>query len=299
MTRLDSSFIRGSFCALATPFEGNAVDAATYAAFVRWHIEQGTNGLVPCGTTGESPTLSLEEQDLLIEICLKEAKGNIPVIAGTGSNSTAASIARTQRAEELGVDAAMLVAPYYNKPTQEGLFQHYKAVAEATDLPIIVYNVPSRTVTDVSVETLGRLSEIPNIIGVKDATANLARVRQQREACGDDFIQLSGEDVTALPFNEEGGVGCISVTANIAPALCAQMQAASLSGDQKAAKALEEKLMPLHEVLFLETSPGPVKYGLSLLGKCPEDVRLPLVTPTDATRTRVREAMAAAGLIEG
>jgi len=275
------------------------VDLLAFSGLVRWHLDEGTNGLVPCGTTGESPTLTPDEQDSLISLCVEEAGGKVPVVAGTGSNSTAASISRTRRAEELGADAAMLVAPYYNKPTQEGLYQHFKAVAEATDLPLIIYNVPSRTVTNISVETLARLTEIPNIVGVKDATANLARVSQQRAACGTDFIQLSGEDATALAFNSNGGVGCISVTANVAPSLCARMQEASLNGDDEKALALQDRLIGLHDALFLETSPAPVKYALSVLGKCSEELRLPLVTPTQATKERVHAALAAAGLIGG
>jgi len=299
MMRLGTDTFRGSFCALATPFRGGEVDADAFAKFVRWHLGQGTNGLVPCGTTGESPNLSGDEQDLLIEICLEGASRKIPVIAGTGSNSTAASIVRTRRAEELGADAAMLVVPYYNKPSQEGLFQHFKVIAEATDLPLLVYNVPGRTVTDLSVETLGRLSEIPNIVGVKDATANMDRVALQAAACGADFIQLSGDDFTAREFNTLGGVGCISVTANIAPSLNSKLQAASLSGDAVAAREIDEKLMPLHEALFLESSPSPTKYGLSLMGLAAEEIRLPLVVPSEATKSRVAAVMASLGLIEG
>ncbi len=254
---------------------------------------------MPCGTTGESPNLTSDEQDSLISLCVEAATGKIPVIAGTGSNSTAASIARTQAAEELGVDAAMLVVPYYNKPTQEGLYQHFKAVAEATALPLIIYNVPARTVSDISVETLARLAEIPNIVGVKDATADLARVSQQRAACGTDFIQLSGEDATALAFNANGGVGCISVTANVAPGLCAAMQEASLNGEDEKALGLQDRLIGLHDALFLETNPGPLKYALSVLGKCSEELRLPLVASTSATKKKVHAALAAAGLIGG
>lgn len=299
MTRLGPEHIRGSLCALATPFRDGALDLLAFSGLVQWHLAEGTGGLVPCGTTGESPTLSLDEQDLLISLCVKEAGGKVPVIAGTGSNSTAATIARTQAAEKLGADAAMLVAPYYNKPTQEGLYQHFKAVAEATALPLIIYNVPARTVTDVSVETLARLSKIPNIVGVKDATADLARVSRQRAACGTDFIQLSGEDATALAFNANGGVGCISVTANIAPGLCARMQEASLNGDDEKALALQDRLIGLHDALFLETSPGPLKYAMSVLGKCSEELRLPLVAPSADTKKKVHAALAAAGLIGG
>ncbi len=299
MTRLGPEHIRGSLCALATPFKGSALDLLAFSGLVQWHLAEGTRGIVPCGTTGESPTLSPDEQDQLISVCVEEAGGKIPVIPGTGTNSTATSIARTRRAEELGADAAMLVVPYYNKPTQEGLYQHFRAVAEATDLPLLIYNVPSRTVTNVSVETLGRLAEIPNIIGVKDATVDLGRVAAQRAACGPDFIQLSGEDATAYAFNAEGGVGCISVTANVAPGLCARMQEASLSGDYDKAREFEAQLMGLHEALFLETSPGPLKYALSVLGRCSGELRLPLVSPEPATRKRVHAALAAVGLIGG
>ena len=298
MARLEPNHFRGSFCALATPFRDGEVDQAAFAELVRWHVAQGTNGLVPCGTTGESPNLSAAEQDLLIETTLEAAGGRVPVIAGTGSNSTAQSIERTRRAEELGADGAMLVVPYYNKPTQEGLYQHFKAIAEATDLPIIIYNVPGRAVADVSVETLGRLAEIPNIVGIKDATAEMSRVAQQREACGADFIQLSGDDFTALEFNALGGVGCISVTANVAPALNAQLQTASLGGNEALARELDEKLQPLHTALFLETNPGPPKYALSLLGLCSEDLRLPMVVPTAETKAQVRAAMISLDLIE-
>jgi len=297
MPNLGPEHIRGSLCALLTPFHDGAVDVRAYSALIDWHLREGTHGLVPCGTTGESPTLSEDEQDTLISICVERAGGKVPIVAGTGTNSTASSIQRTKRAEELGVDAAMLVAPYYNKPTQEGLYQHFKAVADATKLPVILYNVPSRTVTNISVETLARLSEVPNIIGVKDATADLARVTHQRAACGTDFIQLSGEDATALAFNSEGGIGCISVTANVAPGLCSRFQEASLSGDTKEALALQDRLMGLHDAIFLETSPSPVKYALSLLDKCSEEVRLPLVPPTEPTRAKVKAALEAAGLV--
>ncbi len=297
MPQLGPAHIRGSLCALVTPFKDGAVDTRAFSELIEWHMDEGTHGLVPCGTTGESPTLSVEEQETLIRLCVERAGGKIPIVAGTGTNSTAVSIERTQRAEALGADAAMLVAPYYNKPTQEGLYQHFKAVAQATDLPVILYNVPGRTVTDISVETLARLSEIPNIVGVKDATADLARVSRQRAACGADFIQLSGEDATALAFNGAGGTGCISVTANAAPRLCSALQKATLASDMATALAVQDKLIALHDALFLETSPAPVKYALSVLGKCAEDVRLPLVPPTEATRARVREALETAGLL--
>ena len=299
MPNLGPEHIRGSFCALVTPFNDGAVDVRAYSALVDWHLAEGTHGLVPCGTTAESPTLSEDEQDALIATCVERAGGKVPVIAGTGTNSTAFSIKRTRRAEELGADAVMLVGPYYNKPTQEGLYQHFKAIAAETSLPVLLYNVPGRTVTNISVDTIARLSEIPNIVGVKDATADLARVTRQRAACGNDFIQLSGEDATALAFNSVGGVGCISVTANVAPGLCAQMQNASLRGDTETAMAIQDKLIELHDAIFLEASPSPVKYAMSVLGKCDEQVRLPLVPPTEATRVRVRKAMQTAGLIDG
>ena len=297
MPNFGPEHIRGSLCALLTPFQDGAVDARAYSDLIDWHLSEGTHGLVPCGTTGESPTLSEDEQDTLIRLCVDRASGKVPIVAGTGTNSTAFSIQRTRRAEELGVDAVMLVAPYYNKPTQEGLYQHFKTVAEATKLPVILYNVPGRTVTNISVDTLARLSEVPNIVGVKDATADLARVTRQRAACGIDFIQLSGEDATALAFNSAGGAGCISVTANIAPGLCSRFQEASLSGKTKEALALQDRLIGLHDAIFLETSPSPVKYALSLLGKCTEEVRLPLVPPTEPTRAKVKAALEAASVV--
>ena len=299
MPNLGPEHIRGSICALVTPFTDGAVDTRAFADLVEWHIAEGTHGLVPCGTTGEAPTLSLDEHDEVIRTCIETAGGRVPVIAGTGSNSTAAAIERTRKAEKAGADAALLVAPYYNKPTQEGLYQHFKAIAGSTGLPIILYNVPGRTVTDISVETVARLSEIPNIVGIKDATADLARVTHHRAACSEDFIQLSGEDATALAFNGAGGVGCISVTANVAPKLCAKLQEATLRGDKAEALALQDKLIDLHVALFLETSPSPTKYAMSVLGKCDEQLRLPLVPATEMTQVRVRKAMQAAGLIEG
>lgn len=299
MPNLGPEHIRGSICALVTPFHDGAVDARAFSALVDWHIAEGTHGLVPCGTTGEAPTLNLDEHDEVIRLCVKAAKGRVPVIAGTGSNSTASAIERTRKAERAGADAALLVAPYYNKPTQEGLYQHFKAIAGSTDLPIILYNVPGRTVTDIAVDTVARLAEFPNIVGIKDATADLTRVSLHRKKCGDDFIQLSGEDATALAFNGAGGVGCISVTANVAPALCAKLQEATLRGDKTEALEIQDRLIDLHGALFLETSPSPAKYALSVLGKCDEQVRLPLVPTSDMTRARVREAMQTAGLLDG
>jgi 4-hydroxy-tetrahydrodipicolinate synthase len=299
MPQLGPEHIRGSICALVTPFSGEGVDMRAFADIAEWQMAQGTHGLVPCGTTGEAPTLSLAEHDEVIRICVEVAGGKVPVIAGTGSNSTASAIERTRNAEKAGADAVLLVAPYYNKPTQEGLYQHFKAVAGSTGLPVILYNVPGRTVTDISVETVARLAEISNIVGIKDATGDIARVTHHRKLCGEDFIQLSGEDATALAFNGAGGVGCISVTANAAPALCAKLQEATLRGDKGEALALQDKLIDLHEAIFLEASPSPVKYALSVLGKCDEQVRLPLVPPTEPTRARVRAAMQTAGLIGG
>ncbi len=297
MTQDALNRIRGSICALATPFKGGAVDISAYKAFVDWQISEGTNGLVPCGTTGESPTLDASEHDRVVATCVETAAGRVPVIAGTGGNCTRTSIERTKAAEAAGVDAVMLVAPYYNKPTQAGLLAHFAAIAKSTSLPVILYNVPARTVTDISVETLAALSEITNIVGVKDATANLARVSLQKAACAEGFIQLSGEDPTAVSFNAQGGAGCISVTANVAPGLCAAVQSACADGDYARAQNLHDRLMPLHTALFLETSPGPLKFGLSLLNKMSEELRLPLVPPGAETRSAVHYAMAHAGLI--
>jgi len=299
MTHLGPQHFRGSICALVTPFTDGAVDKRAYADLVEWHIAEGTHGLVPCGTTGEAPTLTYDEHDEVIRLCVEVAGGKVPVIAGTGSNSTASAIERTRNAEKAGADAALLVAPYYNKPTQEGLYQHFKAIAGSTGLPVILYNVPGRTVTDISVDTVARLAEIPNIVGIKDATGDLARVSRHRRLCGPDFIQLSGEDATALAFNGAGGVGCISVTANAAPKLCARLQEATLRNDKDEALDLQGRLIALHDAIFLETSPSPIKYALSLLGKCGEDVRLPLVPTTAATRAKVKEAMEIAGLFGG
>ncbi len=289
---------RGSITALITPFSNGAVDEEAYAAFVDWQIEQGTHGLVPVGTTGESPTLSHDEHKRVVEICVSTAAGRVPVIAGAGSNNTAESVDLAQHAQTVGADAVLSVCPYYNRPTQEGLYLHYKTLAEAIDLPVFVYNVPSRTVTDISVETLARLHrDCANIVGVKDATANLSRVSLQRMASGSEFIQISGEDPTALAFNANGGVGCISVTSNVAPALCAQMQEATLAGDFGQALEIQDRLMPLHRALFLETSPAPVKYAASLLGKARPEARLPIAPCSDSAREEVRAAMVHAGLL--
>jgi 4-hydroxy-tetrahydrodipicolinate synthase len=289
---------QGSIPALITPMNNGAVDEVAFRKFVGWQIKQGSHGLVPVGTTGESPTVTPAEHKRLIEICVEEAKGKVPVIAGAGSNNTAEAIEYTTHAKKAGADAALVVCPYYNKPTQEGLYQHYKAIAEAVDIPIFVYNVPGRTVVAMSVETLARLTkDFKNIVGTKDATADLTRPSRQRLMSGEGFIQLSGEDGTALGFNAHGGVGAISVTANVAPRLCADFQEATLRGDYKAALKLQDRLMPLHHALFVETNPGPVKYAVSLLGHCSAEARLPMVPVTDAAKKMVKDAMIHAGLI--
>ncbi len=289
--------LHGSICALVTPFRNGAVDDACYEKFVDWQIEQGTDGLVPCGTTGESPTLSHEEHMRVVEICIEVANGRVPVIAGTGSNSTEEAIMLTRHAKEAGADAALVVTPYYNKPTQEGLYQHYKAINDAVDLPIIIYNIPARCVIDMSVDTMARLAKLPNIVGVKDATNDVGRATKQKLAIGSEFVQLSGEDGTQIGFLAQGGHGCISVTANIAPKQMADFHDAWRRGDLKEAQALNERLMPLHVGLFCESSPGPVKYGASLLGKCPAETRLPLCEISDASKKTVESAMRSAGLL--
>jgi len=288
---------RGSFTALVTPFKNGSVDEKAFRELVDWQIAEGTKGLVPVGTTGESPTLSHEEHRSVVEWCVDQARGRVPVVAGAGSNSTKEAIDLAQHAEKAGADAVLVVTPYYNKPTQEGLYQHFKAIDEAIGIPIIIYNIPPRSVIDMSVETMKRLWELKNIAGVKDATANVVRVSQQRAAMGPDFNQLSGEDATALGFMAHGGHGCISVTSNVAPRLCAEFQDSCLKGDYASALKVQDKLMPLHTALFIETNPAPAKYALSVLGKCAETVRLPMVTVAEKTRTAVREAMVHAGLI--
>ena len=288
---------KGSIVALITPFTDHGVDEKAFQGLVDWQIGEGTQGLVPCGTTGESPTLSHPEHERVIELCVEVAAGRVPVIAGTGSNSTEEAISLTRHARKAGVDAALVVTPYYNKPTQEGLYQHFKAIHDAVDLPIVIYNIPGRSVIDMSIDTMARLAELPRIVGVKDSTADLVRPLATRVRIGPEFCQLSGEDATATAFLAQGGHGCISVTANIAPRLCAEMHNAWAAGDLKRMEAARDRLMPLHRALFLETSPGPVKYGAKLLGRCGDHVRLPLVPPGEATRTAVREAMASAGLI--
>lgn len=288
---------RGSFTALVTPFHDSAVDEKAFRELVDWQIAEGTNGLVPVGTTGESPTLSHQEHRDVVEWCIDQARGRVPVVAGAGSNSTQEAIDLARHAEKAGADAVLVVTPYYNKPTQEGLYAHFKAINDAIGIPIIIYNIPPRSVIDMSVDTMKRLYELKNIAGVKDATANMARVSQQRATMGEDFNQLSGEDITALGFMAHGGHGCISVTANVAPRLCAEFQAACLKGDFRAALKLQDKLAPLHINLFVETSPAPVKYALSVLGKCANRLRLPMVPATEKAQIAVRQAMVHAGLI--
>lgn len=289
---------QGSFPALITPMKNGAVDEAAYRKFVAWQIKEGSHGLVPVGTTGESPTVTPAEHKRLIEICVEEAKGKVPVIAGAGSNNTAEAIEYAAHAKKAGADAALIVVPYYNKPTQEGIYQHYRAIAKAVDIPIFVYNVPGRTVANCSVETLDRLAkDCPNIVGTKDASADLTRPSRQRLMTGEKFIQLSGEDGTALGFNAHGGVGCISVTANVAPRLCSELQEATLKGDYKKAIAIQDRLMPLHHALFVETNPGPIKYAVSLLGHATDEARLPMVPVSDGAKKLVREAMVHAGIL--
>lgn len=288
---------KGSITALVTPMRGGSVDEKALQDLVEWQIAEGTQGIVPVGTTGESPTLSHAEHKRVVELCVESAAGRIPVIAGAGSNATAEALDFCRHAEKAGADGVLVVTPYYNRPTQEGLYQHYKAINDAVGIPILIYNIPGRSAVDMTVETMARLSELPHIAGVKDATANMARVSLQRLSCGERFIQLSGEDATALGFNAHGGVGCISVTSNVAPRLCAEFQNACLSGDFAKALGLQDRLMPLHRALFIEASPGPIKYACSLLGKLTEELRLPLVPITEPTRKVVRDALSHAGLL--
>jgi len=290
---------QGSFTALVTPFRDGAVDEKAFRELIAWQIAEGTHGLVPVGTTGESPTLSHAEHKRAVEICIAEAGGRVPVIAGAGSNNTVEAIDLARHAEKAGADAVLVVTPYYNKPTQEGLYQHFKAVNDAVGIPIFIYNIPPRSVVDMSVETMKRLYELKNIAGVKDATGNLARVSLQRQHLGPDFIQLSGEDMTALAFNAAGGVGCISVVANVAPRQCSQLQEATLKGDYAAALQIQDRLTPLHGATFLEPGLAGAKCGLALLGRIKEEVRLPLLPVTDPVRGHIRQAMMHAGLING
>lgn len=287
---------RGSIPALITPMKDGVVDEAAFRRLVRWQLAQGSDGLVPCGTTGESPTLSHAEHMRVIDITLEETDGRVPVIAGAGSNSTSEAIMLTKHAKEVGADAVLSVTGYYNKPSQEGLYRHYASIAEAVDIPIILYNIPARAIVEISVETMARLAQIPNIIGVKDATANLARPIRERNACGPDWVQLSGEDGTALGYMASGAQGCISVTANVAPKLCSQFQKACREGNWTRALELQLKLMPLHDAMFCEPSPGPVKYAVSQLGFCTADVRLPMMPATEAAQARVRAAMEQVGV---
>ncbi|MCX8099796.1 MAG: 4-hydroxy-tetrahydrodipicolinate synthase [Geminicoccaceae bacterium] len=288
---------RGSIVALVTPFRNGAVDERAFQALVEWHLEQGTDGFVPVGTTGESPTLSHAEHQRVIELCIEAVAGRAPVIAGTGSNSTDEAISLTRHAKKAGADAALVVTPYYNKPTQEGLFQHFKAIHDAVDLPLIIYNIPGRCVVDMAPETMARLARLPNIVGVKDATNDIVRPLVTRESCGADFCQLSGEDANVVAFLAHGGHGCISVTANVAPALCAALHDAWAAGRPDEALAIHRRLLPLHRALFCETNPGPVKFALARLGRCSPEVRLPLVMPSEASRAKIEAAIAAVGLL--
>jgi 4-hydroxy-tetrahydrodipicolinate synthase len=290
------AMIKGSLPALVTPFSNGELDLDTLKKLVEWHIDQGSSGLVPVGTTGESPTLTHEEHDMVVETVVKTAAGRVPVIAGAGSNSTRETVRLVENAKAVGADAALVVTPYYNKPTQRGLLSHFSAAAEI-GLPIIIYNIPPRSVIDMSPATMGDLAKLPEIIGVKDATADISRVSHQRMTCGKDFIQLSGEDATALGFNAHGGVGCISVTANVAPKLCAEFQAATLAGDYAKALEYQDRLMPLHTAVFTEPGLVGAKYGLSRLGLCSPEVRRPLTELTDETKALMDAALAHAGLI--
>ena len=292
---------KGSIVAIITPFKNGKLDEERYISLIHYHLQNGTSGIVPAGTTGESPTLNHEEHKRVIELCVMECKGKIPVIAGTGSNSTEEAISLTKHAEKAGANAALVVTPYYNKPTQEGLYHHYKAINDKCNIPIIIYNIPPRSVVDMSVDTMARLFELKNIIGVKDATANLNRVDEQKRKIGNNFIQLSGEDGTALEFNLRGGSGCISVTANVAPKLCSEFQESSLAKNNdnllSRAKKINDLLMPLHKSLFIESSPSPVKYAANLLKLCSDEVRLPLVKVTAETKIKIKSAMVHANLI--
>ena len=288
---------RGSMPALVTPFADGRVDFDALDALVEWHVSSGSSALVPCGTTGESPTLSHEEHEAVVERVIRAADGRIPVIAGAGSNNTAEAIRLLRHAADTGADAALVVTPYYNKPTQAGLLAHFRALHDAADCPIIIYNIPPRSVIDMTPATMGELAKLPRIIGVKDATGDITRVSDTRAACGPDFCQLSGEDASALGFNAHGGVGCISVTANVAPALCAEFQAATLDGDYAKALAMQDRMLPLHRAIFLEPGVAGAKYALSLLGRCRDEVRLPLTPVGEGTRLAIKDAMAAAGLL--
>ena len=291
---------KGSNVALVTPFKDGKLDETSYIKLIHYHIENGTNGLVPAGTTGESPTLSHDEHQRVIELCINESKKKLPVIAGTGSNSTDEAISLTGHAEKMGADAALVVTPYYNKPTQEGLYQHYKAINDKCGIPIIIYNIPSRSVIDMSIDTMSRLFELKNIVGVKDATGDLERVNQSIKRMGNEFIQLTGNDENALEFNKRGGVGAISVTANIVPKLCSDFQKYSIEKDQKSqieAKKLDEILQPIHNAMFIESNPSPVKYAAKILNLCDDDVRLPLVKITNPSKEIIKKVLQSANLI--
>jgi len=288
---------QGSMPALVTPFRDGEIDFDTLGELVEWQIAEGSSGLVPVGTTGESPTLSHNEHERVVEAVVEAAAGRVPVIAGAGSNNTDEAVGLVRHAASVGATAALVVTPYYNKPTQAGLIAHFRAVHDAADIPIVIYNIPGRSVVDMSVSTMAELAQLPRVIGVKDATGDPARVSQTRMACGPDFVQLSGEDATALGFNAHGGRGCISVTANVAPKLCAEFQAATLAGDYAGALALQDRLMPLHEAIFLEPGLAGAKFGLSLLGRCPNEVRLPLLSVSAPVEAEIRKAMVHAGLL--
>jgi 4-hydroxy-tetrahydrodipicolinate synthase len=288
---------KGSITAMVTPMRDGRIDEEAFRSFVEWQVAEGSHGLVPMGTTGESPTLSHDEHKRVVEICIEVVKGRVPVIAGAGSNNTSEAIDLARHAEKAGADAVLVVTPYYNKPNQEGLYQHFKAVNDAVGIPIIIYNIPPRSVIDMSVETMARLFELKNIAGVKDATGKIDRISLQRHACGPDFIQLSGDDSTALAVMAHGGHGCISVTSNVAPKLLSEFQEACMAGDYGRALTYQDRLMPLHRALFIEPNPTGVKYALSVIGKMADDVRLPLVKVTESTRKEIRDAMVHAGLI--
>ncbi len=288
---------RGSYVALITPFNDGSIGETEFQSLVEWQIAEGTQGLVPCGTTGESPTLSHAEHKRIIDLCIEVAKGRVPVLAGAGSNATEEAISLTRHAKRAGADASLQVMPYYNKPTQEGLYQHFKAIHDAVDLPLVIYNIPGRSAVDMSVETMARLALLPNVVGVKDASNDPVRPLQTRIACGPDFVQLSGEDPSVLALLANGGHGCISVTANVAPRQCADMHNAWAAGNHGEALAIQQRLQPLHEALFMETSPSPVKYAASLLDLCSPAVRLPLVEPLAETKAQVEAAMRASGVL--
>ncbi|MGD9965601.1 MAG: 4-hydroxy-tetrahydrodipicolinate synthase [Hyphomonadaceae bacterium] len=289
--------VHGSIPALITPFRNGIVDERAFQALVERQIAEGSHALVPCGTTGESATLSLEEHTRVVELCVEAAARRVPVIAGAGSNNTAHAIELAERARRSGADAVLVVSPYYNKPSQDGLVAHFKAINDAVEIPIYVYNVPARTITDILPETVGRIAQLKNVVGIKDATSDLSRVAKHRALAGERFIQLSGEDPSAIGFNAHGGRGCISVTANVAPRLCAQMQEATLRGQYDAARVHDDKLAPLHKALFCEPSPAPAKYACALLGLCSDEVRLPLLTCSDTAKAQIRSAMTHAGLV--